>query len=344
MKLPAYKSEGFVKNPDLNLGLILIYGPNQGAVRSFAKTLSKKSLGKDADELQCITLSESDFSETPSCLHDEAKEVSMFGDKKVIMLSRENGRLMDKPVCSYLENMEQQVLVIIEAGSLKPALKIRKSVEAHKNAMALPCYEDDARVLEAMIRQKLSAQSLRIDMQGLTFLKEHLGMDRGVSEQELEKLILYMGGSEKSEPKMIRHEDIEACLGDTGSASLDKLVDAIALGDIEAADKTGTTLLEMGMGAEAFFILTRRHFCNLHLCLGQMKKMPREEALRYSFRPLLHFKRKPKIERQLTLWTQPKIETALKILTQAEAQTRRQSPLTQTLWQTTMLRLSRAAR
>jgi DNA polymerase-3 subunit delta len=66
----------------------------------------------------------------------------------------------------------------------------------------------------------------------------------------------------------------------------------------------------------------RRHFQVLHLATGLIEAgTPQAQALS-SFRPPLHFRRKPLVENQLRLWSRRKIERALSLLHKSEIDAR----------------------
>lgn len=349
MKLQAYKVDEWVRGlkPDKAPAVILVYGPDEGGVRETAKSLIRQYLGKDYDPLQFVDLAESQLSGQPGLLADEAAVMPMFGDTKLVRVQG-GGAAVPEAVRLYLEGVsdQRQALVIVEAGNLKPAAALRKLAEKSQTAMALPCYALEARDIAKLARQFLDAEQYRIDAQALDMLTARLATDRGIIQRELERLVLYKGPLGKGDtPGLISADDVEAALGDQTQAGFDKLIDNVALGRLDAADRALARLGEAGTSAANTLPALRLHFQTLHLALGLMEKgTPQNQALA-AFRPPLHFRRKPMVEEQMRLWSARKCARALTILNDAETACRGASPgLAQAQAGQAVLRITRAAR
>ena len=353
MKLQAYKVDDWVKGQSAKTlpALVLVYGPDEGGVHETVKQLSAAYLGADFDPLQLADMSETQLSGQPGLLADEAAARPMFGDTKLVRLTG-GGSATAQAVQLYLNAADSttaaqaDALVIIEAGNLKPSSALRKSVEKHDQAMALPCYALEGRNIAKLARQFLQSEHYRIDAQALDMLTARLATDRGIIQRELERLVLYKGPrSSAADDAMITAADIDAALGDQTQAGFDKLIDSVALGRLDAADQALARLGEAGSGAANALPVLRLHFQTLHLALGLMEKgTPQNQALS-AFRPPLHFRRKPLVEEQMRLWSSRKAARALSILNEAEAACRgAPSGLAEAQAGHAVLRIARAAR
>ena len=350
MKLQAYKVDEYVKalKADNAPALILIYGPDEGGVRETAKTVKTKYLGKDFDPLQFVDLADSQLSGQPGLVADEAAALPMFGEHKLVQVSG-GASVAGEAARLYLSGAEagsKASLVVMTAGNLKPAAALRKLVEKDANAMALPCYALEARDITRLARSFLESEHYRIDAQALDMLGGRLATDRGIIQRELERLVLYKGPRKKADGAgMVTADDIDAALGDQTQAGFDGLIDNVALGRLDAADRALGRLAEAGTPASIALAPVRMHFQTLHLALGLMEKgTPQNQALA-SFRPPLHFRRKPLVEEQMRLWSARKIARALSILNEAEKSARGgPSGLSHAQAGQALLRIARAAR
>jgi DNA polymerase-3 subunit delta len=349
MKLQAYKVDDWVGGlkADQAPAVILVYGPDEGGVRETSKSLIARYLGTHHDTLQFVDLAESQLGGQPGLLADEAAAMPMFGDTKLVRVHGGGGSVPEA-VRLYLESVSAQpmALVIIEAGNLKPASALRKMVEKNDAAMALPCYALEARDIAKLARQFLDGEHYRIDAQALDMLTARLATDRGIIQRELERLVLYKGPLSKTDKAgLISADDVEAALGDQTQAGFDKLIDNVALGRLDAADRALARLGEAGTLAANTLPALRLHFQTLHLALGLMEKgTPQNQALA-AFRPPLHFRRKPMVEEQMRLWSARKCARALTILNDAETACRGASPtMAQAQAGQAVLRIARAAR
>ena len=348
----AGQVEAFVKNPDPQVKVVLIYGTDRGAVREHARTLSRHVRDGHDDPMLAVSLDEDTISKDPARLMDEAAAIPMFGGNKVIEAELSGDRHVGI-IESYLSNPAEDALVIIESGSLKPTSKLRKLIEASDIAVTLPCYEDTDRDIQRVAREYVEQEGYKIESQALAHLALHLGSDRGVTMRELERLVLYMGprrtgqngvdGKDDSSG-IIKVEDVEAVIGDNVALSLNNLVDAVALGQLNQADHEMIRLEMGGYDIARILIGLRMHFQNLHQTLSVMQSgTDMKSALRSGFKPPLHFKREPMVRQQLQHWSLRKVEAALTILHETERQCRTTGAPAGAIGANTLLRLTRAA-
>jgi DNA polymerase-3 subunit delta len=223
--------------------------------------------------------------------------------------------------------------LIIEAGDLKKGAALRKAAESISAAVAIPCYADDGRALQALIDQELSAENLRISPAARERLAETIGGDRLASRNEVRKLALYCRGKE-----MVEEQDVAEIVGDASAISTDDAVDAILKGDrdgfLHAIQKI------VSSKTPVFLVLQGclRQFQLLELMRAEMdeKRLPAAQAMA-SLGRHLHFRRKPIVENALRTWTGPAIRRETQRLQAAILQSRQRPALEDTIAMQTML-------
>jgi DNA polymerase III subunit delta len=317
MKLRASDIDRFVTAPDPNAQVILIFGPDQGLVRERANKLAKTVLDDLSDPFRMADLSDSDLKSDPARLADEAAAISMMGGRRVIRV-RNAGDSLNKLVTAFLKSPEGDALILLEGGELTPRSSLRKTLEASPIGAALPCYADDSRTLERVIEERLGKAGWRAEPDACAYLTSHLGSDRGITLQELDKLILYMGSAE--EKGRIRLEDVAACIGDSASTRIDSIVDAATSGDFAALDVALSKAGEADTAPVAILISVIRHVQQLHLVLGRIEAGSNQDAAIKSLRPPMHFKRQASLKRQCGLWNRKRLERAMELLGDADRQ------------------------
>lgn len=317
MKLRPSDIDRFIASPDPGVQVIVIFGPDQGLVRERSNRLAKTVLDDLSDPFRTSDMSDTDLKADPARLADEAAAISMMGGRRVIRI-RHAGDSITKIVSAFLSAPEGDALILLEGGELTPRSSLRKALEASPIGAAIPCYADDTRTLERVIEQRLSNAGWRADPDAFAFLSSHLGSDRGVTLQELDKLILYMGPA--AQGGRIELEDVAACIGDTAATRIDDIVDAATSGEFAALDNALAKAEEAGTSPVAILISVMRHVQQLHLVIGRMDTGSNQEAAIKALRPPVHFKRQASLKRQCGLWNRRRLERAMELLGEADRQ------------------------
>lgn len=328
MKIKASDADRFAGRPDAKVRAILVYGPDSGLVRERMNALAASILDDLSDPFRIADLGESDLRGDPARLADEAAAIAMLGGRRVVRV-RGAGDAVAKIFAGFLDDPAGDALVIVGGGDLGPRSALRKLFEEHRLAAALPCYADDAGALEEVIRRRLAEDGLLAAPDALAYLCAHLGSDRGVTRNELEKLALYMGPTSAAgkraggparavTPAPVTLADVRACIGDNAGSSLDDVVDAAIGGDLAALDLALVRARDADASPVALLNALSRHLQQLHLVRAEIETgTPAEIALR-AFRPPLHFSRTGLVRRQLGLWTRRRLDKALALALDAE--------------------------
>ena len=335
MKLTWKQIEPFLKKPDPKARVILVYGPDNGLMRERAKILGKSIVEDLEDPFNVVTLSTDILNEDPARLSDEANAMSMMGGSRLIRVEN-GGDKLTPLIKDYLDNPSDDNLVIIQAGELGPRSSLRLLCEKAKNAAALPCYVEDERDVSNLIREMLSSAGLRIDSDALMLLSASIAGDRARSRNEIEKLILYMGPDEKT----VRLEDVQASCGDSGTASLDDLVYAVAGANPKEAVAAYNRLLGEGVAEIIILRTLQNHFKRLHYTNALISDgQSMQEAVK-SLQPPIFFKVEPAFKAQVSKWKGKKLDVVLSKLAELEAQTKTTGAPVQTLCAQAILSLS----
>ena len=217
----AHEVDGFIRRPDPGYRALLVYGPDRGLVSERAAALSKSVNVDLSDDFNVVRLDSSDLKEDPARLLDEINAIALFGGDRLIWLrGAGNDKAVVDAVTAMAADPPGDTTLIIEAGDLKKGSSLRKAAEAGKASIALPCYGDDGRTINALIDEELGQAGLKISPAARQHLLENLGGDRLASRGELTKLALYCHGRDE-----VTEEDVRAICGDASSLSIDEAVD-----------------------------------------------------------------------------------------------------------------------
>ena len=306
------RAEAFIAKPDPALAAILIYGPDAGLVRERFNALTKAVAGTLDDPFRVSEIGAETLREDPARLGDEAAALVFTGGRRVVRIRGATDTVADA-ITKFVEDPVGEALVLVTADDLSPRSKLRLAFEKADRAAALPCYADNVRDLEAVIRETLKAAGLSISSDALSWLTDRLGGDRELSRRELEKLVIYMGDA-----KSITEDDVFACIGDTAAMNLDDLIYAVGDGDQATVQRVFGRLTSEGTSAISILTSVARHVLRLHETRGRMSEGKNLEAALMSLRPPVFFKFKTRFTAQLNKWSEPLLARAIELLNEAE--------------------------
>ena len=214
------------KNGIEKIKAVLIYGQDAGLVDEYSDmAIEKLGIAKD-----CLFALDSDeLREKQDALFAEACSPSMFGDKKLVLISHA-GDSDAKLIADLVTHSGLCATVIITAGDLRTGGGLRSLFEGADDLAALACFSDDAKTLTTLIRNELSASAgiHQITPDAMEYMVAHLGGDRGITRGFLAKIALYV-----DDKRIVELSDVEKCLPDTGAADMDDFLYSLTAGHIQ---------------------------------------------------------------------------------------------------------------
>lgn len=350
MKLSFRDIEPFVKKPNPEARVILVYGPDQGLMKERSKTMCQTAVPDLNDPFNVVTFTADKITDDPASFYDEANAQSLMGGNRLIII-KNGADSLNVILKDYLENPSQDTLVVVEAENLGPRSSLRKLCEGAKNAAAVPCYVDDERNLSQIVRDMCTHAGYNIDRDAIMALSSALVGDRSIARNEIEKLILYKGidkdyqgfNGNPCATKMgaITLLDVQNCCGDVRDWSIDSFVYAICEGNVQETHKIIEALFKDQVPVVVLLRSLQNHFWKLLSVQSKIKSgLSMPEAIK-TMNPPLFFKLQDAFKRQLSLWPLTAIETAICRLNDIEAKTKQTGYSDIALMQNLALQLAR---
>src|SRR5690606_11951576 len=139
----SHEVDGWLARPDETSKIVLIYGPDRGLVSERASIFAKKT-GLPLDDPFSTIKMDAGEADQDGRLMDEARTVPMFAERRLVWVRGiGNQASIAKDVEALIAEPPSDAIILLEAGDLKKTSALRKTVEASRLAMALPCYADD---------------------------------------------------------------------------------------------------------------------------------------------------------------------------------------------------------
>jgi len=333
-EIKSHEFDGFLQKSARLYRIYLIYGPDRGLVSERSGMIAGKTGIDQNDPFSVTKLDVGDLQKEPSRLLDEAQSIGLFGGEKLIWVrGAANEKYLVDAVAFLSGASLDAASIIVEAGDLKKGSALRKTVEAARTAVAIPCYADDGRALNALIDNELSAEGLGITPAARQALVALIGGDRIASRNEIRKLALYCRGTET-----VDDHHVTEIIGDASAISVDDAVDAILSGNstnfLHAMQKITSSKTSVFLVLQACL----RQFQLLDTMRAEMdeKRVPPAQIMQTQGRHL-HFRRKPIIEQALKSWSADAITRETKRLQAAILQTRQRQILEDSIAMQTLL-------
>ena len=295
------------KESDFNASIdriraVLIYGPDAGQVDEYCDRAVEK-LGIEKDNL--FSLDSDDLREKQDALFAEACSPSMFGGRKMVIISNA-GDSDARQISDLISHSGLCATVIVTAGDLRAGGGLRTLFEGGDDIAALACYTDDARTLAALIQRELFAAGItQIKPDAMTYMTTHLGGDRGITRGFLTKIALYV-----DDKKIVDIDDVEKCLPDTAAADTDEFLYSLTAGHIHQTMTALDRLLYDNAEPNMLVRMLDNHFKKLLTAVvdGQM--------------PRLFWKVADKFNTAVKIWPATEISSVLVRLNELEKQLR----------------------
>lgn len=349
MKIQPAKADAFIAKPDPAVAALLLYGPDAGLVRERAQAFGRAFVGDLADPFQVADLSGAQIKDDPARLSDEVMAQSLMGGRRVVFVRWSPGVPRLEATLAELfaaldlfaqdrEGRAQDNILILEAQELTNKSALRLLFENARGAAAIACYADDPKAVAKLLAEQIRAAGLTIAPDAAAFLRDHLGGDRMMSRNEIEKLILYKHNDPN---RAITLDDARAAVGDSGALVLDALIDAAFTGRVADADRQFHRAMTQGESPIMLLRLVQRHAQRLHVMAAKLAAGQPDAQVLAAER--LHFSRTDSVQAQMRGWSLPRLEALMIELTQAELDCKSTGTPEETITARVILRIAQAA-
>ncbi|HKL05194.1 MAG TPA: DNA polymerase III subunit delta [Roseovarius sp.] len=316
MKLSGRDAPGYFARPDPRRTGLLIYGADAMRVALRRQEVIAALIGPQGEEeMRLARMSGAELRKEPAMLLDAIKAQGFFPGPRVVFVEDATDALAPIVTGALSEWREGDAQVIMTAGQLKPASKLRKLFEGHNNAYAVGIYDEPPG--RAEIEATLAKAGLRDinpdAMRDLTALAQEL--DPGDFRQTMDKLALYKHGDDAP----LSPDDIAACAPTSVEAAVDDILHIVAEARSGEIGPVMKRLRAQGVQPVSLCINATRHFRTLY-AVASDPGGPAQGIGRV--RPPVFGPRRDRVLRQAQKWNVTRLEQALTLLTDTDLQLR----------------------
>ena len=282
----------------------LLYGPNEGLIRQNIDIIYKNF--SKVTECEKVYISGKQLDESISILNDEISAISLFSEKKFIVLEsvkEKHASIIEGALSLDFKN----TCMVIKQDNLAKSSSIRKLYETSKNHFCLACYDDDIKALSSLIEKFQKEHSITLDSDVKSFLLNNLSNDRMVIKNELEKILLSLSEDDRK----VDIEKLKYILHDSAHTDFQQINNSILFGNIEKGSKSLEKLFNLGTNPVAILKSFNNYIMRIRLTqveLGKGKQF--EEAIKV-LKPPVFWKEKSDFKRHCLMWPANVIENII---------------------------------
>ena len=250
MKIKAYEIRDLVEKK--KYAGYLVYGQNKGLVREISQTIINSYKN---DKTEIIKFENDELISEPEKLSNEFNTFSITAKKKILHVLNTKDNLTEIIINTVIDDQNSSNLIVFETGELPPRSKLRKSFEKEKHLAILACYFDTEQDVRDLIETTFKKEHMLISRDISLLIAKHLGNERHVIKNELEKIILYL-----KDKKEFKAEDILKCLSQNEDFGFDDLNYNLCNGNVIKLDKIINQLYLEGINPVALLRSINKHF------------------------------------------------------------------------------------
>ena len=283
--------------------IILLYGENKGLKDDIKKSIIEKNKSREI-----IRLNQDDILKNNSLLDNEIMNLSLFDDKKIILIDN----ITDKSFSLIEKNVSQNnCLICLFSGTLERRSKLRNLFEKEKALGLIPCYEDNEITLQNYVKKYLK-NIKGLNQEIINFIINNSNKSRDKIKNELDKTAVYFM------EKQINISELRQLLNLDENDNSQRLRDTAILGDKRLLNE----LISKTQINEQDNLIYIRGLLNQFIKLAEILEINKStknltKAIE-SLKPAIFWKDKPMVLGQANKWEIKKIKTTIDELTDAE--------------------------
>ncbi|KHS45124.1 DNA polymerase III subunit delta [Novosphingobium subterraneum] len=258
-------------------------------------------------EAEKVDLSGAELKRDPVRLADEARSVSLFGDRRIIHV-RATGDDAHDAVETLLQSPVDGWPVLIVASSATDKSRIAKLLENRADALVGMFHPPDLKSVASAIRSSADAMGVRMTDELSERVARATALDTRMARSELEKIALYLDASPQA-PRTATAADLDEVCAVSEDDGMMPLVNAVLGGEVRRIPAELSRMREQGMNPVGLVLALERRAGQLVQLAGRLGErgdvnafMQQESDARRVF-----FRDRADLTQQLKRWRGPRL-------------------------------------
>ena len=258
-------------------------------------------------EAEKVDLSGAELKRDPVRLADEARSVSLFGDRRIIHV-RATGDDAHDAVETLLQSPVDGWPVLIVASSATDKSRIARLLESRADALVGMFHPPDLKSVASAIRSSADAMGVRMTDELSERVARATALDTRMARSELEKIALYLDASPQA-PRTATAADLDEVCAVSEDDGMMPLVNAVLGGEVRRIPAELSRMREQGMNPVGLVLALERRAGQLVQLAGRLGErgdvnafMQQESDARRVF-----FRDRADLTQQLKRWRGPRL-------------------------------------
>ena len=316
MKIDPFFYENNLKNNLKNINIIFLHGTNAGLTSLlYKKTLEILKIDTN-DPFRVSKIDGDEFKENPSTLHDNINTLSIFSEKRFILLDLMNisiTKSLEKIILDSVKTENSDYLLIVKSSNLRTGSFIRYFQNSN-NSILVPCYEEKTNSIHSKLSNLFSKHKISFKEGFLENLISSLSSNSLINEMELEKLDVFLTNN-----KNVTEETVFTLISTNEDINLNKVIENCSNGNSSKALTIFENIYENQSTSVTIIRMFANHFKLLERILLHFEHNKNLEYIIENIKPPIFFKKKEFVIFQCSIWDLKSINMILARLIDLEA-------------------------
>ncbi len=341
MKIDPFFYENNLKNNLENINIIFLHGTNIGLVELlYKKTLELLKIDT-SDPFSVSKIDGNEFKDNPTTLHDNINTLSVFSEKRSILLDLMHisiSKSLESIILESVKTKNVNYLLLIKATNLKVNSFI-KYFQNLNNAILVPCYEEKINIVQSKLYNLFSKHKINFKEDFVKNLILKFSENSLTNEMELEKLDIFL-----TKNKNVTEEMIFALISRNDDINLNKIIENCSNGNPREAITIFETIYENQTTSMSLIRMFFNHFKLIEKVLLLFENNKNLINIIENIKPPIFFKKKEFVIFQCKVWNLKLINIILARLIELELKCKLNHTIEKTLLSQFILSTSVLAR
>ena len=316
MKVHANQYLQFLNKNYNNHNIIFLYGTNNGLVSMLFRDTIKYLKIDENNPFLVSKIDGNELKENPTVLSDNLATISMFGEKKFIILNllyTTITQTIEKLISNNVSHKDNDFFLIIKAGNLSSNNNLIKFLQTSSNCILVPCYDEELGKIKTKIDELFNKYNLVFSNDFMSNFYNKFSANSLINESELEKLenLIF-------ENKNISESLLLSFMTNNEEINNNKIIDLCLSGKPREALLYFNNIYDNSVSNIGII----RQFGNQlklieNLILLNKKGLSLRDAIN-KIKPPIFFKNIPKVTHQCKIWSLKKVNDTQKKLIKLE--------------------------